>query len=352
MDNYIDELIKDIDSTHHKLGDLIALCAICVKAHKFVLLVSPSGCGKSTAMDYVSKYTPDSWMPTQLSIASLVNKTDKLTSFRSVIGIDDIATIQTDYARRSTITTLSALCYSHRVEPSMVGFDFCIEDFYGSALVGIQPSIIKDMMIAPEWEASIKDKSLRYYHLYRPLMPSIGIPVVKLKYGNIDIEDVNFEPDAKNKLWMELYQLGLLQWSRARSKQHMTDLVKSVATFDNRKDVVDSDIKLLIRLLRPMAIETMSINKNQLEGDRIFDNNLVSLLAEYYTYGGEFSLAHIAQDFSLRIAQTYRIMQHQNGNWQQISKSPTIYRPSKHLMEELKELGLEIKKEKGSKKNE
>jgi len=37
-------------------------------------------------------------------------------------------------------------------------------------------------------------------------------------------------------------------------------------------------------------------------------------------------------------------MGEQNGNWQQISKSPTIYRPSKKLESELKNLNLEFAK--------
>lgn len=344
-ENYIDILQKDIDSTYQGLGSLIAVNAVAVKARKFVLNVSPSGCGKSTAMEYMAQNMPDSWCPTSLSISSLVNKADKLTSFRSMIGIDDIATIQTDYGRKTTITTLSALCYTHRVEPSMVGFDFAIEDFHGSAIVGIQPTILKDLILHPEWDASIKDKALRYYHLQRPINPIIGLPKVKLNKG-IDFESVNFEPDVNDKNWQRLYEIGTYQWSRARAKEHMIDLLKAVAALNNRKTVDKSDFRVLIKLLKPMAIEVIAVNKDELEGDRILDKNLILLLTEYYSYGGEFSLAHVSQDFSTKLAQTYKIMQHQNGNWRQVSKSPTIYRPSKALLEELREFGLELERDK------
>jgi len=341
---YLDNLIADIDTTHKHLGNLIAICMIAVKAHKFILLVSPSGCGKSTAMDYVCKQTPDSWSPLSLSIASLGNKVDKLTSFRSVINVDDIAVIQTPYARRATITTLSALCYSHRVEPSMVGFDFAIEDFYGSALVGIQPRILRDLILEPEWDASIRDKAIRYYHLYRPLEPFIGLPLVQLDYGS-EFESVEFTPDLESSEWKELYQIGLYQWSKARAKEHLIDMLKAVAALDNRAHVESQDYGFLIDLLIPMGIEPIAISKDDLEADDIFNNNLVALLAEYYTYGGEFSLAQVAQDFKIRLTMAYRIMNNQTGNWQQISKSPTIYRPSKNLAVELKDFGLNIKNE-------
>ena len=194
---YLDNLINEVDITHKNLGKLIAVCVLSVKAHKFTFIVSPPGCGKSTAMDFVSKQTPDSWSPLNLSIASLGNKVDRLTSFRSGVFLDDLAVIQTDYGRRSTVTTLSALCYNHRVEPSMIGSDFAIEDFYGSAIVGIQPRILRNLMLEAEWGSHVKDKALRYYHLYRPDEPFIGLPPVKIDYG-IDFDDVDFEPDIES----------------------------------------------------------------------------------------------------------------------------------------------------------
>ena len=339
---YIDNLIDTINLTHPSLGELVAMCHIVVKARKFLLIVSPSGCGKSRAMEYIGKNTPNSWSPNSLSISSLANKVEKLTSFRSVICIDDIATIQTQYSRNTTITTLSALCYSHRVEPSMVGFDFCIEDFYGAALVGIQPVILRDLMLAPEWEASIQDKSIRYYHLKRPLSPNLTLPQFQLKH-NGDIDDIReFVLDTTNPNWKELVNIGDIQWSRARVKEHLSDLLKAIAVLEGRKEVESDDYSLLKRLLKPLSIEQIAVKKDDLEGDRQLDNNLLALLVEYYTYGGEYALAQVALDYKLTLSQCYRIMQKQASSWKQISKSPTVYTPSKGLQELLKEYHLEV----------
>lgn len=341
---YLDNLIADIDKTHPNMGKLVAICLIAVKAHKFLFIVSPSGCGKSTAMKYVASQTANSWSPLYLTIASLGNKVEKMTSFRAAIVIDDIAVIQTDYGRRATIVTLSQLCYEHRAEPSSVGYDFCIEDFYGAALVGIQPRILRDLILTAEWDSHVRDKALRYYHLYRPLEPHIGLPQIKLEHGE-DFEAVEFEPDTELSDWQKLAEIGMYQWSKARVKEHITDLLKAVAALDNRKQVETQDYKFLQDLLKPMAIEQISISKDDLEAENIFNNNLVALLTEYYTYNGEFSLAHISQDFKIKLAMAYRIMSNQNGNWTQISKSPTIYRPSKNLELELQRynLALEVK---------
>lgn len=343
---YIENLIDDVEKTHANFGNLVAVCQIIVKSRKFALIVSPSGCGKSRAMEYLGKNTSGSYMPTSLSMASLQNKVDLLSSFRSVIVIDDIAVIQTPYARNATITTLSALCYNHRVEPSMAGYDFAVEDFYGSALIGIQPVMLRDLMLAPEWEASIQDKALRYYHMYRPLKPNISLPLAQIKNG-IDFDSVvDFEPEVENRYWGNLVTLCDCQWSRARVKEHVKDMLKAIASLEGRRNVIVDDYKLLYKLLRPMSIENTVVTKEQLEGERYLDNNLLALLVEYYTYGGEFPLAQIAVDYKLSMSQCYRIMQQQRGYWQQVSKSPTVYVPTKQLAQILKSLDLEIKSDK------
>lgn len=338
---YINELVANVNKTHKNFGELVAICQIAVKARKFVLIVSPSGCGKSRVMDYICKSTIGSYQPTQISVASLGNKTDLLTDFRSVIGIDDISSIQTPYARTATINTLSQLCYMHRVEPSMHGFDFSIEGFRGSAIIGIQPIILRDLVIAPEWESSIKDKSLRYYHLFRPIEPNLGFPTFELKQG-IDIDDVTIEIDVESKIWQDLLKLAYSQWSKARAIEHITDMLRAISALENRKKVADKDYELLYRLLKPMAIENVVISKESLEGEWILDSDLLALLTEYYSYNGVFSLADISQDFQIRLAMAYRIMQRQNGNWQQSMKKPTRYRPSEKLKEMLQKYNLNM----------
>lgn len=340
---YLEQLITDVEKTHPTLGNLVAISAIAVKARKLLLIVSPSGCGKSTAMQVIAKNTPDVIQPDRLSVAGLCAMADRLTSFRSVVVVDDIATTQTEYARKTTIATLVALVYTHRIESVMSGIVYQIEDFYGSALIGIQPILLREIMLLEEWDASIQDKALRYYHLYRPTTPSLFLPEVDYKHG-IDLNLVeDFEPEGNGIAWRNLLALGDTQWSKARCKEHLIDLLKAMASLNNRKEVTHDDYVLLINLLKPMAIENIVAVKEQLEGERLLDNNLLALLAEYYTYNGEFSLAQVALDYKITLSQCYRIMQQQNGYWQQISKSPTIYNPSKRLMQLLKSQEIEIK---------
>lgn len=343
--SYLKELINDVEETHKNMGELIAICQIIVKARKMAMIISPSGCGKSTAMYEVGKNISNAIMPDKLSIAGLVVMADRLNSFRSVIVVDDITTTQTEYARKATVTTLVALVYSHRVQAIMAGQEFEIEDFYGSALVGVQPIMLKSLMLLDEWEGSIQDKALRYYHMYRPLSPYIGTPKINFKNG-IDIESVDdFEPDKGNENWQKLVNLGHSQWSRARTVEHMKDMLKAVSALESRTQVIEDDYILLAKLLKPMSLENVIVVKEQLDSERLLDNTTLNLLVEYYTYNGKFSLAQVAQDYKITIPQCYKIMASQKKNWQQVSKSPTIFQISDNLLKRLKEYDIHIKQE-------
>lgn len=344
---YIENLINDVEKTHRNFGKLVAMLQVASRARKLTLVISPSGCGKSTAMEIIARNTPNVWRPDRTSIAGIANKQEMLTSFRSVIIVDDITTTGSEYARSAVVTVLVALCYSHKIESAMHGVEYNVEDFYGSALIGVQPIFLRSLMLLDEWEGSIQDKALRYYHLYRPTAPSISLPDVRLNSG-IDYDKVSdFEPNVTNKNWQKLLNLGYSQWSMARAKEHMQDFLKAVASIEGRREVIDSDYAVLLDLLKPMAIENIVVQKESLEGERYLDNNLLALLCEYYSYNGSFPLAQVALDFKCSLQQTYKIMGSQNGNWQQISKSPTVYQPSKRLQETLEIYSLEVKKNDG-----
>lgn len=339
---YIENLIDEVNESHAGLGELVALLQIAVKAKKLVLIVSPSGCGKSTATSLIGRKIADAVLMDRLSIAGLTSLSSRFTGFQSVIVVDDIATTQTEYARTSTITTLSSLIYTHRVSSNMCGIEYEISDFYGSAVIGLQPVLLRSIIESDDWEASVQDKSIRYYHLKRPISPDITPLDVKLEQG-IDIETIlDFEPDNSNPLWLQLVKIGNTQWSKARTKEHLIALLKATASLQSQEIVDDSIYILLLLLLKPMSFEGIVVTKQDLEGERHLDNNALALLTEYYSYNGEFSIENVANDYRITLSQCYRIMEKQKRNWQQVSKSPTCYQPSKAMLRQLKNFELEL----------
>ena len=338
---YLEDVIASVDATHKGLGKLVAMCQLAVVARKIMLIVSPSGCGKSTAMSYVSKtYGANVMRTDSTSRTGLVHRASELDCSDRLIVVDDLSTTQTPYARASTMTALAALCYSHEVHSDMGDISFSIENFNGSVLVGIQPVILKELLLVPEWEGTIKDKVIRYYHLRRPTEPALHEPACVLKNADIGTVELH-EPDKENIYWQHLFRLGLMEFSRARAKEHLIDLLKASCALDGRTKVTQDDYEMLELLLRQFVFEVISINKKELEGDRELNRNLMNLLTEYYSYEGEFSLGQVATDYQVTLQQCYKIMKTQSVYWNEITKSPTTYKPTQHLTKILKKYNLE-----------
>ena len=341
--SYLEDLIEEVNKTHPGLGELVATCQIVVKAKKMMLVVSPSGCGKSTAMRIIGKHTPEAIMPDKFSLTGIHSRVEVLSNFNSVVIVDDMATTETKEARRATITCLVALTYMHRIEICMAYGDYTIDNFNGSALVGIQPYLLRELMYSENWQVNTRDKTLRYYHLKRPIKPNEELLTMKLEYG-INIDKVkDFEPNYQDRNWQNLTRLGHCQWSNARVHEHVKAYLKAISALENRVEVVSTDYDLLCRLLAPMAIEQIVTSKEELESPTELNKDLLAMLTEYYTYNNAMSLGQIALDFGLGLSSCRKIMSSQNGYWQQVSKSPTIYKASAELVKVLKHYNLVIK---------
>ncbi len=335
--HYLHKVIKEIDRSHPHLGQPVAVAMLTIKAKKLLLLVSPRGCGKSRITSYAGLSYPNSMLQDRLSIAGLMTIKEMLNGFQSVVVVDDIAKTQTPYARISTLTTLAELVYSHYCHSHLSGTSYEIDDFYGAALVNIQPVLLREVVKSPEWEASMMDKSLRYYHLFRPLAPNPLPPTLKLDFGySFDMVET---PKLTGELADKLQVIGEIQWGLARLKEHTIDLLKAAACLDKRKRVNQSDFQLLERILQPMVVESLVMTKKEFETDRNLNDNELAILTEFVTYG-HFTLRDLSRDYHLSERQCYRIMAKYERDWIIINKEPTTYAPSPELAIKLKEVGL------------
>ena len=331
--DYLQSLILSVNKSHSGLGELVAMEQIAIKARKMMLSVSPSGCGKSRATDWVKASTPNMLTQGRLSTAALGSLADALTNFNSCLFIDDLAQSGSDYARNMTVTTLAELCYCGEAHSVMAKSEYDIFGFKGAIIANIQPVLLRNLVIEADWDASVKDKTIRYYHLRRPTKPNLKPPEFTMEWG-IDFDKVA-EP---KKIPQSLITLGRCEWSSTRVIQHVTDLLKSVAALNSHEAVTPSDMRLLETLLRPLAIESLVLAKLEFEADRQLDNNALAILTEYYSYGGEFTLSQIADDYSLSEARARAILAGYSELWVDIGTG--IYRPSIPMQEKMNELGV------------
>lgn len=335
--HYLQSIIREVDKTHPHLGNVVAVSMLAVKAKKLLLIVSPRGCGKSRVTSFVGLSHPEHMLQDRMSVAGLKQLEGELNGFNGVVVVDDIAKTQTPYARVTTLTTLAELVYSHYCISSLADTHYKIEDFKGSALVNIQPILLKEVVKSDEWEASMMDKSMRYYHLYRPLKPNPLPPKLKLDWG-FELSKVEI-PEMKGKLAERLLKVGEAQWGLARLVEHTADLLRAASALDRRRSVVSADYRLLCKLLAPLGLELMVSGKTELEGNRFFHANELAILTEYATYGN-FTLRQISTDYKLSQSRCASIMARYSKDWQQVSQSPVMYAPNDEIRARLKEVGI------------
>lgn len=331
--HYLNQVITEVDKTHPHLGNPVAVAMLAVKAKKLLLFVSPRGCGKSRITSFVGLSSQNTLFEDRLSIAGLASLKGDLNGYQGVLVVDDIAKTQTSYARITTLTTLAELVYSHYCISHLQGSNFEIRNFYGAALVNIQPILLKAIVKSAEWEASMMDKSMRYYHLYRPQNPNPEPPGLKLEWGAATA-DVD-APELKGKLAEELKSIGECQWGLSRLREHIADLLVASAALDKRGEVTLADYRLLVKVLAPMRIESLVTDKQELEAQRYLASNQLAILTEFNTYGS-FTLRQLAGDYHLSEAQCYKIMSRYTKEWEVVSKNPTTYAPTDELRERLK----------------
>lgn len=308
---------------------------VAVKARKVLLVISPSGCGKSRISDFIAEQAPEALAPDALTPAGLSSFQDAFSNFRGVIVIDDIASGYSSYTRLATISALTKLVSEHKVSRGTATSRYEIVNFYGSAIINCQPVLFRSLVSSPEWEAQIQDKTLRYYHLYRPLKPRRELESLVLDWG-IEFDDVSL-PNPKCLLYRKLKGVVGAQWSISRVRDNLDDLLRATAALDGSKEVRQQDYRMLLKLVKPMKLERFCMRKEDFELGRGLLAGLLYMLIEFITYD-KFTIAQFMENYKINISTAYRLMDKYRNYWIVVEKNPTVYAPSDELRKIINEV--------------
>lgn len=293
----LQQIINKINKTQPKLGEMIIMNLIAAKAKKTILNISPSGCGKSTATDTVSKIMGERKMRfTSLTLAGLMQLKKLFTDSDCHVIIDDLGAEKSIWSRVSTITVLANLCYGHMVDKATNAGRMQVQNFTGGVSLNVQPVLMNSLVQDDDWIAVVRDKVIRYYHLYRPLEPKKLVQSIDLDWGKT-IVDVKM-PSETGRLWYQLIAIGLTQWGYSRVKEHLPDLLRACAVLDGRREINVTDYKLLIHLLQPIQLERYIIETYGFESGRVFNNNLLCVLVELASFK-EPTIDQISEDYKI-----------------------------------------------------
>lgn len=330
------QIEAEIDATHSGLGRLVACVVLCYSARKTMMIVAPAGTGKSASTQSVKELVKDVYVLDSVTRNGMQSISGELNGSNALWIVDDLGKIDTHYNRVATITSFCELVYSHFVEKHAQGVSLSISDFNGSAVINCQPGPLRRIVETNEWEATIQDKTLRYYHLFRPLAPERKRPAISTR--NIPLIKAQDDFVPEDKLWQSLVRLGLVQWSRARTNEHMADFLHAAALLDGRNKVSHTDYEVLIHILTPMIAERFLMEKKELDGGRVFNASLNYLMVECASYG-TFPLDLIVENYKVSEAVAMALMRSLNRYVDVKTNSPILVVPKEPMQRILNLLG-------------
>jgi len=330
-------LANQIDQTHRGLGALAVIGVITAKALKCLMIVGPPGTGKSAVVEWLGKNLPEAYVRGDLTMAAMRKYNQELSNSEACILVDDIGACNSDWNRIQTCVALAELCYSHEMIKDTHQIKVEITNYQGSAIMGIQPNVLAEIVRHTSWHSNLADKSLRYYHLIRPTTPTRAKIRQELDWG-VDFQDV-LEYNGDSPLWDELLELGLEQWSTARAHEHLHDMVRACAALRESYTVEDGDIALLLKLIRPMSIEMEAVVKAGFGSEATLNQNLIYLLTEFASYP-IVTYDTIGTDYKMRPTQVRHILEGMQEWYEKISNNPVILRPTERLKEILEHAGI------------
>ncbi len=335
------QLIKSVNKTHRHLGAMVGMNIVAAKSKRCMLNVAPAGTGKSTSTDTVAWLLKDRAIRyTSLTLSGMAKIKDELQDYSGHIIIDDLGAEKSEWSRTSTISSIAHLVMQHQIRKITQTTTVEINNFQGSAALNIQPVMMQSLVRDDDWIAVVRDKVIRYYHLYRPVKPLPSIPSVKLDWGT-PLDHVA-EPKRKGRLWYQLISICLTQWSYGRCLTHIPMMLRACAALDGRSDVQGCDYRLLAKLLQPMQLERYIIESYGFEEGRTFNNNVYCILVELATWGMP-TIEIMAEDYKLHPRTIERLIQ-TAPEWCFLDNSnPKKLMPTQQTLDIFKHIGVNQK---------
>lgn len=333
------EIEQEVNETHPGLGRFLTFNLLCTYANQCVLNVAVAGIGKSTCTWTMKEiFDKNAIILDSITRSGLKFIANDLCGFTGVVIIDDLGKVDTQYSRMATVSSFAELVYSHFIKKMTYTIEIEINDFRGAALMNIQPVLMELLTNRPEWEAVIRDKTVRYYHLQRPLNPRKHHPRLIVP-ERTDLNAILYEPEP-SPVYFELLQIGLTQWSYARTVEHIEDMCKAAAMLDSREVVTQEDMEAVKHLLGPMILERWLFKKFAFESHIHFDDDAMCILTEFASFPSV-SVEQVCTDFKVTPQTCYSLMK--NVEEWAITNNGMV-EPTKLACEVLESIGYEMKR--------
>jgi hypothetical protein len=330
------QLYNDIESSHRGLGKLVLFDALSDIANRCTLVIGCAGTGKSRASDLIFEKCDRSKLKIDSVTVSGLRKIQNALSwnFMSIV-VDDLSKGQTEYSQIATVSVFSALCYTGQIVKLTGQLELSIQGFKGCALINLQPLLLRKIARLSEFETDIRDKAVRFYHLYFPINENIDKPRTSVTYRylkefNLNIRESDFEDDV--------FENFRYMFSKARAREHMNAYLNASAILNRRSEVTDADFELIYELSKIFRLEQYILVKRGLEGIRELDENVLPLLSAIATFKTP-SIKELSFRFGIKKTRLYEIIQELTDYCILVKNSGKII-PTDYTKEILRECGV------------
>jgi len=279
-------IYETIESSHRGLGKLVLFEVLSDIANRCVLVVGCSGTGKSRVTDLLYGRVKRSKLKIDAITVSGLKRFNKILSYNDMtIVVDDLSKGQTEWSQMATVSVFSSLCYTGSIVKITGNLEIMIQGFRGSAIINLQPLLLRKIARLPEFETDIRDKTIRYYHLRFPVEENINpLPFPNnLEWGYLD--DFNLPIKENNKrLYNMAFENFRYEFSKARAREHLNAYLNASAKLNNRAEITRADLWLIYQLSKNFRLEHNVLVKKDLEGARQLDRNVLPILSAIATY--------------------------------------------------------------------
>ena len=222
-----------------------------------------------------------------VSQASLKQIGNELNNFDGILYIDDIGSINTEYMRITTMTTLTYLAYQHYLRRLDSTTNLEIKNFNGSLIINIQPAIFNEIANNTSFEANIMDKSYRIYNMRIPSNKQFQHPKIKElqhikdKFDKlkVDIDKQKVEALANNFMTFN---------SPVRRYKIVYNFVKLTAILNEHKTAISSDYNFVSKMLLNNIIESELLQRKGITNTFKFNVFLFNTMLLAKEYGNVF----------------------------------------------------------------
>jgi len=332
-------IYETVNKSHPSLGKLALMEVLSDIANKCLLVVGCSGTGKSAITKALEqKVRRHTLYVDAVTVQGLAKISKQLSNANITILVDDLSKGQTQYSQLATVLVFSELTYTGFYRKLTGSLVLEIFGFKGSAIINLQPLLLKKIIASPEFETDVRDKAIRYYHLHFPQQVNLNIPNIPIEIPSLEVRDYNIpEKVLKSELYKKALDNFEHEFTKARAREHLRHYLTASAKLNKRETITLADCWLIGELSKNFRLEMELFSKSDLEGERRLDVNVIPLLTALNTWKTP-TIRDLCYRFSLKETRVRQIIEELHEYARQVKGHSKIF-PTVEAKQLLQELG-------------